>query len=158
MPDHVEEGALSREELARQLEEIGFFLEAHNAHLIRRAHQRATTLFQKAFEGLGVTPTQFAVLASLIRHGEMSQIALGQETAIDTATLSAMIRRLQQAELVERVTSRHDQRINLVRLTAKGVAFTMKALPLSRQVSEDVLAPLRPRERERFIALLKRLT
>ena len=41
----------TRPEIERRLQEIGYALEEHNAHLIRLAHQRGTALFQKAFEG-----------------------------------------------------------------------------------------------------------
>ncbi|MDX3926160.1 MAG: MarR family transcriptional regulator [Shinella sp.] len=148
---------VSREEIERRLVEIGYRLEAHNAHLIRLAHQRATALFQKAFEDYAITPTQVAILATLLRYGEMSQINLGRLTAIDTATLSPMMRRLQGFGLIERIPLEQDQRVNLVRLTPKGVDFTLEVLPRSQQLSEDVLAPLKPRDRKRFIEMLKLL-
>ena len=83
---------LTQAEIDARLEAIGYRLEVHNAHLVRRAHQRATAIFQKMFEGKAITPTQTAILATLARHGEMSQINLGRLTAIDTATLSPMMR------------------------------------------------------------------
>lgn len=147
----------SQDEIDRCLLEIGYRLEAHNAHLIRLAHQRATALFQKAFESYTITPTQVAILATLLRHGDLSQINLGRLTAIDTATLSAMMRRLQDNGFIERIPSEQDQRVNLVRLTARGIEFALEALPISQKVSDDVLAPLKPRERERFIEMLKKL-
>jgi DNA-binding MarR family transcriptional regulator len=144
-------------DVAAELERIGFFLEDHNAHLIRLAHQRATSLFQRAFEGSGVTPTQFAILASLVRHGAVPQNVLSRITAIDTATLSPMLRRLTEMGYVERTSSPDDQRVNLVRLTPAGTAFTVKMMPVSLEVSRALLAPLRERERERFIALLRKV-
>lgn len=148
---------LSQAEIDQRLSEIGYRLEAHNAHLIRLAHQRATALFQKAFENHTITPTQVAILATLLRHGDLSQIHLGRLTAIDTATLSAMMRRLQDNGFIERIPSQQDQRVNMVRLTSKGIEFTLDVLPVSQKVSDDVLAPLKPRDRERFIEMLKQL-
>ena len=145
------------EDVARRLAEIGFRLEDHNAHLLRRAHQRATTLFQQAFAGRAVTPTQVAVLATLARRGEASQAALGQETAIDTATLSTMLRRLEGQRLVERSASADDQRVTLVRLTREGARLAAELLPISLRVSDAVLEPLKPTERAQFIALLRRI-
>ncbi|MDX1205913.1 MarR family transcriptional regulator [Sinorhizobium medicae] len=148
---------LSQTEIDKRLVEIGYRLEAHNAHLIRLAHQRATSLFQKAFENYTITPTQVAILATLLRHGDLSQINLGRLTAIDTATLSAMMRRLQDNGFIERIPSEQDQRVNLVRLTARGIEFTLEVLPISQKVSDEVLAPLKSRDRERFIEMLKLL-
>lgn len=148
----------SHEEIDRRLVETGYLLEHHNAHLIRLAHQRATAIFQKAFESYSITPTQVAVLATLLRHGDLSQNQLGRITAIDTATLSPLLRRLQLMGLILREQSKHDQRVNLARLTRKGVEFTLEVLPISQAVSEQVLAPLKPRDRKRFVELLKLIT
>ncbi|WP_421850474.1 MarR family winged helix-turn-helix transcriptional regulator [Oricola sp.] len=147
----------TRAEIEKRLAESGFLLEEHNAYLIRLAHQRGTALFQKAFEGYGITPTQVAVLATLLRHGDLPQNQLGRITAIDTATLSTMLRRLEALDLTERVVSPSDQRVNLIRLTDKGIGFTLDVVPISRGVSDELLAPLNQRERKRFIELLKKV-
>ena len=148
---------LSRSEIDSRLAEIGFQLEEHNSYLVRLAHQRGTALFQKAFEGYGITPTQVAVLATLLRHGDMPQNRIGKVTAIDTATLSPLLRRLETLGLTERVVSPRDQRVNLIRLTDRGVDFTLDVLPISWGVSEDLLAPLNQRDRKRFVELLKKI-
>lgn len=142
---------------ARSAEETGFRLEAHNAYLIRLAHQRATQIFQTLFEGHAITPTQLAVMATLVRFGEMPQNRLGKLTGIDTATLSPMVSRLAQLGHVRRTPSKTDQRVNLIGLTETGARYTLELLPVSRQVSDRVLAPLKPRDRLRFIALLKQI-
>jgi DNA-binding MarR family transcriptional regulator len=147
----------SQAQIDVDLDQIGYRLEDHNAHLVRLVHQRATALFQEAFEGRNITPTQLAIMATLLRHGPLSQIALGRVTAIDTATLSTMLRRLQDMGLVERTASETDQRVNLVRLTPMGEEDTLQMLPLSLGVSEQLLAPLKPKDRERFIAALRLL-
>lgn len=147
----------SREEIDRRLAATGYTLEAHTAHMIRLAHQRGTALFQKAFEGYSITPTQVAVLATLARFGDTPQNKLGRITAIDTATLSPMLRRLQDLGFTERISSQQDQRVNLVRITPRGMAFILEVLPISQDISEQVLAPLKPRDRKRFIELLKQI-
>ncbi len=144
----------SREAIDLRLAEIGYKLEEHNAHIIRLAHQRATAIFQKAFEGYALTPPQSAILATLLRYGPMSQINLGRLTAIDTATLSPMLQRLQDPGLLQRVPSDEDQRVNLVALTEKGIDLALETLPIAKRVSDEVLAPLKPRDQRRFLAML----
>ena len=148
---------LDQADLARAAEETGFRLETHNAYLIRLAHQRATQIFQTLFHGHAITPTQFTVLATLVRFGEMSQNRLSKLTGIDTATLSPMVSRLEQFGHVRRTPSKTDQRVNLIGLTASGARFTLELLPVSKQVSDMVLAPLKPRDRARFVALLAQI-
>lgn len=147
----------SQADIDVDLAQISYRLEDHTAHLVRLVHQRATALFQQAFEGQNITPTQLAIMATLLRHGPLSQIAVGRITAIDTATLSTMLRRLQDMGLVERTASETDQRVNLVRLSPMGEEDTLRMLPLSLGVSEQLLAPLKPKDRERFVAALRLL-
>lgn len=153
-----EEPELSRADVDRRLEEIGYRLEDHTAHIIRLAHQRGSTLFHNAFEGMSITPTQVAVLATLLRYGDLPQNQIGKYTAIDTATLSPMLKRMELAGWVERIPSSADQRVNLIHLTPHGQHFTLKVLPVSRGVSDEVLAPLNARDRKRFLELLRKLT
>jgi len=147
----------SRKEVERVLARDDVALGDHSAHLIRRAHQRASMLFHEAFQAHRLTPTQYAVLGVLLRLGQLSQRELGEATAIDTASLSPMLSRLTDDGLVRRVPSSRDQRVNLVDLTNAGVEIAIEGLPLSRQVSEQVLAPLTARERDRFMTLLGKL-
>jgi MarR family transcriptional regulator, lower aerobic nicotinate degradation pathway regulator len=153
----IRDAVPTRAEIERRLEEIGYALEQHNAHLIRLAHQRGTALFQKAFEGYSITPTQVAVLATLMRHGDMPQNQIGRITAIDTATLSPLLKRLETLGLTKRVVSEHDQRVNLIQLTPKGYDFTFEVLPISQGVSDELLAPLNQRDRKRFLELLNKI-
>lgn len=149
--------ARTQSDVAQEAADTGFRLEAHNAYLIRLAHQRATQIFQTLFEGHAVTPTQFAVMATLVRFGEMPQNRLSKLTGIDTATLSPMVSRLGQLGHVRRTPSSTDQRVNLIGLTESGARYTLELLPLSKKVSDMVLEPLKPRDRERFIALLAQI-
>lgn len=132
-----------------------FALELHNAHLIRRAHQRATVIFQQMMGESGLTPTQLAVLGTLLRFPDLSQNDLARRTAIDSATLSSMLRRLATAGLLERVSSREDQRVQHVRLTEKGHRVTRSLVPVSMQLSAALLDPIPAAERERFAELLQ---
>lgn len=132
-----------------------FPLDLHNAHLIRRAHQRATTMFQQMMGDSGLTPPQLAVLGTLAHHPDLPQTELGRRTAIDTATLSTMLRRLTAAGLLCRVASDLDQRVQLVRLTDRGRALTHSLIPISMQLSAALLDPIPPAERARFVELLQ---
>lgn len=138
-----------------QSDDCDFPLEVHNAHLIRRAHQRATTMFQQMMGDKGLTPTQLAVLGTLNRYPDLAQNELGRRTAIDTATLSTMLRRLTTAGLLERVVSQQDQRVQLVRLTKAGQVLTRSLVPISMALSAALLNPIPKAERSRFVELLQ---
>jgi len=148
---------LSPEEIARLYAETGYDLPSHPAHIIRRAHQRATMRFQELMGRHGLTPTQMAALATVLRHGEVSQNQLGRLTAMDPSTISIVVRKLLKLGLVVGVASESDQRLSLIRMTPKGVRTTLPLLEESNEVGRRVLAPLSPEEQEVFLSLLRRV-
>ncbi len=151
------EGKLSPEEIARRYAATGYDLPNHPAHVIRRAHQRATMRFQELMGHHGLTPTQLAALATVLRHGEVSQNQLGRMTAMDPSTISIVVRRLLKLGLVVGVASESDQRLSLIRMTPKGVRTTLPLLEESNEVARRVLSPLSAAEQKVFLALLHRV-
>jgi MarR family transcriptional regulator, lower aerobic nicotinate degradation pathway regulator len=148
---------MSREEALAAYEASGYDLGTHPAHMIRRAHQRATFYFQQVMDGHDLTPTQHAVLATLLKHGELSQNRLGRLTAMDPSTISIVVRKLLKNGLIERFVSKKDQRLAIIKLTDEGTRYSVDRLADSLEVARRVLAPLSAAEREILISLLHRI-
>ena len=138
----AENGALGLTEIKRRFTASGYDLSAHPAHVIRRAHQRATMCFQEVVTEKHLTPTQMAVLATLMKHGELSQNRLGRLTAMDPSTISIVVRKLLKLGLVTRSDAAHDQRLSIIRLTNEGIGYTLPLLTQSVEVGRRVLSPL----------------
>ncbi len=149
--------SLSRAEARAAYDASGYDLAGHPAHMIRRAHQRATACFQQVMNGRDLTPTQQAVLAMLLKHGELSQNHLGRLTAMDPSTVSLVVRKLLKNGLIERRGSRKDQRLTMIRLTATGTRYAIDRLADSMEVARRVLSPLTPAEQQTLLALLSRI-
>ena len=129
-------------------EQIGFIL--------RRAHQRATSIFQEHFQD--ITPTQWAVLSKLHEVGPLSQNLLGRMTAMDAATMQGVVRRLMERGLVTRNSDPNDRRRLTLCLADSGRACVLTQFAKGLAVSRETLSPLTPRERETLLRLLVRLT
>jgi len=151
------EPPLSRAQILAAYEASGYELSAHPAHMIRRAHQRATFYFQQVMEGQDLTPTQHAALATLMKYGELSQNHLGRLTAMDPSTISIVVRKLLKSGFIERRGSKKDQRLAMIRLTDEGARFASARLADSMEVARRVLAPLTPAEQQTLIDLLHRI-
>jgi DNA-binding MarR family transcriptional regulator len=149
--------ALTREEALAAYRASGYDLASHPAHMIRRAHQRATFYFQQVMNGKDLTPTQQATLATLLKHGELSQNHLGRLTAMDPSTISLVVRKLLKNGLIERRGSRVDQRLAMLRLTDAGVRYAIDRLAESMEVARRVLAPLTPAEQRTLLDLLHKI-
>jgi DNA-binding MarR family transcriptional regulator len=126
-------------------------------HLLRRAHQRASAIFQAHIGAPDLTPTQFAALVKLRDEGSTSQNQLGRLTAMDRATILGVIRRLDARGLIARTADRRDRRRTLLSLTPRGRQLIARLAPNGFTVSARILAPLTEAERRTFLALLRRL-
>lgn len=138
--------------------ESGYDLDRHPAHIVRRVHQRATLCFQQMMAGENLSPTQFAALATVLRHGELSQNHLGRLTAMDPSTISLVVRKLLNQGLIERGPSKTDQRLAIITLTSAGRRYTLDRLERSIKVGRLLLAPLSAGEQATLLRLLQRIS
>ena len=63
---------------------------------------------------------QYQVLFELLRRGELPAGTLAAQADVSAASMTQMLDRLADAELVERVASEHDGRVVVARLTGAG--------------------------------------
>jgi DNA-binding MarR family transcriptional regulator len=132
-------------------------LEEQVGHLLRRAHQRHTAIFQEGMGELQLTPTQFAALAKVHDLGQVSQNQLGRLTAMDPATIQGVIQRLEARKLIEREPDPNDRRCTILRLTDKGKLLAADAIAHALSITQATLAPLTATDRQAFLALLRKL-
>ncbi len=153
----AEKPSLSRDEILAYYARTGYSLDHHPAHLLRRAHQRATASFQAVMAGDELTPTQHAVLAVVLKHESLSQNHLGRLTAMDPSTVSIVVRALTKRGLIVRRSSQTDQRMAMIALTDEGIRYALERLDGSMEVARRVLRPLSATEQATFLDLLRRL-
>jgi DNA-binding MarR family transcriptional regulator len=127
-------------------------------HLLRRAHQRHTAIFQDMIGQMQLTPTQYAALVKIRDEGEVSQNELGRMTAMDPATIQGVIQRLQARALIERRADPDDRRCTLLSLSPAGQALTARAIERGQAITAATLEPLAEDERATFLALLRKLS
>ena len=127
-------------------------------HLLRRAHQRHTSIFQKRIGDRSLTPVQFAALVKLNVLGEVSQNQLGRNTAMDASTMQGVIKRLASRGLIERKADPNDRRRLLLSLSEEGKKVLELAIPSGRIITNSTLSPLSDDEQKTLIALLKKIS
>ena len=67
-------------------------IEDQIGYLLRRAHQRASAIFQTGIGDPNITPTQYSSLAKLDEYTELSQNLLGRLVGMDKATMKTIFR------------------------------------------------------------------
>jgi len=85
------------------------------------ASRAMTSLYRPALEPLGLTYPQYVVMLVLWRRGEASVRELGDALALDSGTLSPLLKRLEGQGYVRRERSRQDERVVLVSPTERGL-------------------------------------
>jgi DNA-binding MarR family transcriptional regulator len=135
----------------------GFVLDEQVAHLLRRAHQRASALFLTVLGEAQLTPTQFFAMARLHEMGKLSQNRLGRLAAMDPATIQGVIRRLHERGFIERLADPTDRRRMVLSLSPLGQQTVVRLLADANRVGDEILAPLPAEEKSVFFRLLKKL-
>jgi DNA-binding MarR family transcriptional regulator len=134
-----------------------YILEDQIGHLLRRAHQRASAIFQEVMTD-GLTPPQFAALVKIRDFGKVSQNRLGRSVAMDPATSQGVIQRLLGKGLIRREDDPEDRRRALLSLTPEGEETVDRLIPLGKRVTAETLEPLTPDEQTVFLALLTKIS
>jgi DNA-binding MarR family transcriptional regulator len=132
-------------------------LEDQIGFILRRAHQRATGIFNAVMEEFAVTPTQFAALAKLHELGSVSQNELGRLTAMDPATIWGVVSRLIKRGYVSQSVDAKDARLVILELTDDGARATAAMKAVAAEVSRRTLEPLSAEEETVLLGLLRRL-
>jgi len=88
-----------------------------------RAHSDATVLFHAAVaDQLGLNPTDHKVMSILERSGPLSAGQIAQRTGLATASVTALLDRLETRRFVRRRSDPADRRRVIVEATGVGVA------------------------------------
>ena len=134
-----------------------YVLERQAGHLLRRAHQRHSAIFQEDIGDYQLTPLQFAALVKLRDVGEVSQNLLGRLTAMDAATMQGVIKRLASRNLILRRPDPDDRRRLILSLSDEGRGLIDSLMSNGGKITERTLAPLDQDEQKVFLALLAKL-
>ncbi len=134
-----------------------YVLERQAGHLLRRAHQRHSAIFQENIGDDQLTPLQFAALVKLRDEDEVSQNLLGRLTAMDAATMQGVIKRLAGRDLILRRADPDDRRRLILSLSPKGRTLINRLLANGGKITAHTLAPLSQAEQKIFLQLLTKL-
>ncbi len=132
-------------------------IEDQIGYLLRRAHQRASAIFQSTIGDPNITPTQYSSMVKLDEHTELSQNLLGRLVGMDKATMQGVVRRLKNRRLVDSRPDPGDARRTLLSLTLDGQELVARLMTNGPAVSRETLKPLTVPEQRQLLDLLSRI-
>jgi MarR family transcriptional regulator, organic hydroperoxide resistance regulator len=110
-----------------------------------------TKLYKPLLGPLGLTYPQYLVMLVLWEGDGVTVSQAGARLALDSGTLTPLLKRLERSDLVQRLRDTTDERRVLLRLTAAGRALKARAQRIPDQVAGasgcplDEIAPLTAR-------------
>lgn len=143
---------------ALDIDSTNYRVEEQIGFILRKAHQRASAIFENVMKDYDVTPTQFTLLIKLADEREASQNRLGRLAAMDPATTFGVISRLKKQGLVEQRKDTGDARRIVLSLTDKGQDKIAAMRQVAKNVSARTLEPLTPADQQNLLTLLSKLT
>ncbi|MGA8147533.1 MAG: MarR family transcriptional regulator [Gallionellaceae bacterium] len=124
---------------------------------LARAYQAFEAYSAAHVRTLGLTPSQFDIVATLGNTDGMSFKELGEKTLITKGTLTGVVDRLQFKNLVKRVASPSDGRSQIVKLTRKGEALFDRVFPAHMSHVDQAFTGLSQAELDGMETVLRRL-
>lgn len=119
-----------------------------------RASRAVIRAYGPLLEPLGLTYPQYLVLLTLWEEDGVPVKRLGDCLALDSATLTPLLKRLEQRGVVERQRDPEDERVVRIRLTPEGKALRGKARRIPTELARRAGCDIGD---ERALAQLTRL-
>ena len=126
---------------------LGFLI--HDVSRLRRS------VVDRVLKPLGVTRSQWWVLAFLSREDGMSQVALADELDLGKVALGGLIDRLEAARLIQRKPDRVDRRIKRVFMTKKGADLIHDIRESVSGAEEEVVTGIPARDLQATVRALR---
>lgn len=105
-----------------------------------------TRVYRPLLARLGLTYPQYVVMLALWEYDGLSIGELGERVALDSGTLTPLLKRMQALGLIERTRSAADERLVLVTLTRAGRELGSKAEEVGAEVACAVACSARERQ------------
>ena len=102
------------------------------------AAKEVLSRYKPLLDEIDLTYTQYIVMMVLWEDGELSVSQLGDRLHLDSGTLTPLLKRMADKNLIRRQRSRQDERQVNITLTQEGQALKVKALEIPPKISRCV--------------------
>ncbi|MGE7764664.1 MarR family winged helix-turn-helix transcriptional regulator [Peribacillus sp. NPDC096540] len=118
--------------MERKLE---YVLENQLCFLLYASSREMTKKYKPLLDKLEVTYPQYLVLLLLWEQDTLTVKKLGELLALDSGTLTPMLKRMEQNGLIVRERSSEDERSVMIKLTEKGLGLQEEACFIPNRIS-----------------------
>ena len=119
------------------------------------AAREIVKLYKPFLDKIGLTYTQYITMMVLWEHESLCVKDMGKYLHLDSGTLTPLLKKLEEKELVTRQRSRQDERDLIVTVTPKGIALRDEAVDVPVQMGKCI--HLSPEEAAVLYSLLYKI-
>ncbi len=123
-------------------------------HMLHRAVQAVTEIYQAEMSEHDLTARQYAVLVALVHADGMSQSELVDATGIDRSTMADIVRRMLKKGIIQRKRDKDDARAYEVRVTDEGIRLFKTVSPIIQRIEDKLLSALKGKRVDEFVTNL----
>lgn len=135
-----------------QLNNVVNFLLEQTVRQMRGYAQRQLDLLQT-----GITVDQWVLLKIIEERKQISQVELAQVSQKDTASITRILDILQKKGLIQRIDDEYDRRKYMISLTAEGIEFVMRNLPIIDRLRDQIVQGLSKEEIQTLKGILAKI-
>lgn len=96
--------------------------------------RKVTSHYLPLLEKIGLTYPQYLVMLVLWEEGSLSVKELGAKLMLDSGTLSPLLKKMEERNLVTRQRQKEDERVVLISLTEAGENLKEKAAEIPEEI------------------------
>jgi len=132
-------------------------LDSSLGFILTRTSMRYKNELGRRLKPYDVTPEQWVALYRLLEQGGLTQRELADRTFKDKPTITRILDKLEQKQLIKRSDSLTDRRAFRIHLTGQGLHLLEQLMPLSQLVREDACRGVSDRELAALKATLNKI-
>jgi len=123
--------------------------------VMSRAIEAVEKAVTKDIKRYGLNLTEFGVLEFLYHKGEQPIQIIGKKVLLASSSITYVVDKLEQKELLTRVACPKDRRVTYAQLTEKGSELMDEIFPLHKEAMAHIFSSLSNKEKEEAIRLMK---
>jgi DNA-binding MarR family transcriptional regulator len=124
---------------------------------LAKANQLASRFLSRKVSELNLTPVQALILGFLNQKDQITSSELGKKTELDSATLTGILDRLEEAGFIERKSNPDDRRSIHIHLTPKGNALSKEAIRVIADANIEFLQILTKEQKRDLHEIIRKL-
>lgn len=113
------------------------YLENQLCFPLYAASRLTTKIYTPFLNELDITYPQYLVLMILWQHPEQTVNEIGKKLLLESNTLTPLLKRMEQKDLIQRTRSKNDERSVVVTLTEKGFSMRSQALSIPQKIAKS---------------------